>query len=74
LDIRQGTLTFYIKADQHFIELYNAVSGINYAIIILPTGATADSFSTMRQAKLEGAKVFPAGSMGIAIEWRRQVK
>jgi hypothetical protein len=68
-DIKKSTLTFYIKtADQKFINLLNGGTGINYALIILPTGVGGDSFTTMRQAKMEGAKILGAGSAGIITE------
>jgi hypothetical protein len=71
LDIRNSPLTFYIHPDRKFIDLLNQGSGINYAIIILPSDVPANGFSTMRQAKKEGAEVFPAGSGGISVQLRQ---
>jgi hypothetical protein len=71
LDIRDSPLTFYINPDQKFIDSLNRGSGIFYSIIILPMGMSPNSFSTMRQAKMGGAKILPAGAGGISVQWRR---
>jgi hypothetical protein len=71
LDIRKSSLTFYMNTSQSFLDLVNKGSPIYYAIIILPTNISGDSFSTMRQVKIEGAKILEAGSGGVAVKWRR---
>jgi hypothetical protein len=68
LDIRKSRLEFYIRPDQKFVSLLNQGSGVNYAIIILPTDMSATSFSTMRQAKKQGAEILVAGSGGISVQ------
>jgi hypothetical protein len=55
-DIKKTALTFYIKPDKKFIDLFNRGASVNFAIVILPLGLDATSFSTMRQAKAAGAK------------------
>jgi hypothetical protein len=71
LDIRNSPLAFYIHPDQKFIDMLNRGAGINYAIIILPAGVSANGFSTMRQAKMEGAEILPAGAGGISVQLQR---
>jgi hypothetical protein len=61
-DIRKDRLEFFINTDQKFINEYLFGAPTNYAVILLPQNQMPQNFSTLRQAKILGAKVIQLGA------------
>jgi hypothetical protein len=61
-DIRKDRLELFINTDQKFINEYFLGAPTNYAVILLPQNQMPQNFSTLRQAKILGAKVIQLGA------------